>query len=1220
MSVPQPLDPMTFPLRGVRLIEASAGTGKTWTIAALYLRLVLGHGCDGPLLPPQILVVTFTRAATAELRERIRARLVEAAAVFRSGAAVEPFLQALLATQSDAAARATAAARLELAAQWMDEAAIYTIDAWSQRMLSQFAIGSGSPFDFDLVEDESELIVEATRDYWRSEAYALDTHQAAWLVGTVETPDALAGLLRNALGRRTDNAQLTGIDPSIPLGGSLREVMTAMAGSLHRHKRECAAQVEALQAFLDGLVAAQRINGARLKPSRYTEWLSRLRAWAEDAAPVAPALTESAWERLTVDGIRNALKDDGPVEWPAALAAVGTLRTAVAQCLDLQGVLVAHAVDRVRERIIAAKRRRATLGFDDVKRRLELAVSRDITGRLAVAIAAQYPVALVDEFQDTDAVQWRLFHGIYGNHPSAALLLIGDPKQAIYSFRGADIHTYLAARESAEQPRYTLSTNFRSTAPLVGAVNRLFEHGMQWPDGPFAFGAAGHGLPFHPVDAAGRASALVIDGNPVPAMHLWLHAPDDAPGKARYMDVMAAATTAEVARLLSLAAAGRCGFAAPAAFAPLRPADIAILVRDVGEARVMRAALDRAGLRSVYLSDRDSVYDTAEAADVLTWLGACAEPGEERRLRSALATATLDLPWSQLDALNHDEAAWEQQLERFRRYQQVWRSAGVLAMLTALLHEFDVPARCLARAGGERALTNVLHLAELLQEASVTLDGEGALVRHLRETIAGDVAGDAALLRLESDAGLLKLVTVHKSKGLEYPLVFLPFACNFREVGASGPRRTVWYAWHGADGRLHLDVSLDEVSRRRADRERLQEELRLLYVAVTRASFACWIGVAALRMGNAKVSQLHKSAVGYLLKGGEAIAAGELASLLARLAEGQSGMVVGEPPGSDGTRPQVPAPVTLALARPYRGAPPPRWWIASYSALRLAGSDSAHTPGEPETAGQAVLAERVHDLVPLAEAISEQLAPLAAFPRGAAPGTFLHGLLEWSAQQGFAQSLSDTALLTQTIARRCQRRGLAPWIGALSRWMQYFLTVPLACAEGTVSLAALPMTHYQAELEFWFEAAQVDVARLDRLVTQATLDAQARPPLEPDRLNGLLKGFIDLVFCHAGRYYVVDYKSNWLGPDAAAYDAATLRQAILVNRYDMQYCLYILALHRQLRARLPDYDYDRHVGGAMYLFLRGVDTAGHGVHRERPPRALIEHMDRLFAGAGAADA
>ena len=1210
MSEMAPLDPLHLPLQGIRLIEASAGTGKTWTLAALYLRLVLGHGGQPPQWPAQILVVTFTRAATAELRERIRERLATAAAAFRGQQEADAFLQRLVAEYSAGEARAAAARQLDLAAQWMDEAAIYTIHGWCQRMLAQHAFeGSDAA---DEVADENARLAEAVRDYWRRFYAPLDQAEAACIAKHWRSPQTLQRVVRPLVRQPVQHIRLQG--RPLPQVDDLSEALRQ-----HQAPRQAAEQAarnlwlpdaDALESLLRTAVQTKALKNNIYQPKTVERELPALQEWANGAE-----LDQATLARYTQAKLDSAASKGNA-------APVHPVFESIQQLLDIweaeppiAPLLLAHAVPWIAARVDAIRERQAKPGFDDMLRQLDAALHGPHGAALADSIAEQYPLALIDEFQDTDPLQWRIFQRIYADRPDTGLLLIGDPKQAIYAFRGADIHTYLAAREQAQAPTWTLTTNYRSTSPLVDAVNRVFRHADRWPLGAFAFGHGMHGLPFQPIASAGTQRRLMYDGRPIAAMHLEIFPSDKPMGVGAYMEMAAAYAAAHIVDVLDAAQTGRCTFVdAHQADTALRPRDIAVLVRNRREAACIRNALRQRGVSSVYLSESDSIYATEEAPDILLWLQACAMPAADRAMRAALASATMQRSLAELDRLNDDEAYWEACSDRFRQLQNVWQRHGVLAMLHNLLHAFDLPARLLAKPNGERVLTNLQHLAELLQHAAANLDGEYALIRYLSAQIARASEGEAEtaeeqVVRLETEADLVKVITVHKSKGLQYPVVMLPFVCRFQDA----PRGSL-QPWHDDRGQAWIDLQPDDDAKARMARERLQEDLRLLYVALTRAEHACWLGVACVADGQSRNAGLHRSAFGYVLGGGAVIEPDDLLPRIDAMQDGSGDITLNvavEPPGVRVYRPRQ-LPHGERQARIYTLAPPEAWWIASYSALTHGEGEPARHAA-PETATQDILAE-------VAREPAEWTTPaidygMHAFPRGAEAGTFLHDLLEWIAETGFAAVAGDTAALEQQIARRCQRRGWQVWIAPLSQWLPALLQTPLALPNGgTLALAQLAdRTRYQAELEFWFEAHRVDTQQLDQMVTRHTLDGLPRPLLPAHRVNGMLKGFIDLIVEHQGRYYVVDYKSNWLGDTSAAYTPAAMRDASLQARYDLQYAIYTLALHRLLRARLPDYDYQHHVGGVLYLYLRGVDQAGHGVHVERLPWALIDAMDRLFA-------
>ncbi len=1338
------LDPLRFPLQGSRLIEASAGTGKTFTIATLYVRLVLGPGRpqgNGPediqdatagatqspppaamraFAPPEILVVTFTEAATQELRDRIRARLNEAATYFRADpASISPrpagddplhdLRQAYPPEQWPGCAY-----RLQLAAEWMDEAAVSTIHAWCHRMLREHAFDSGSLFTQTLETDQSDLLAEVVRDYWRTFMVPLGLEDVAevrrWWADPATLQQALRGLVDHA--ERLESTP----EPARTLAtarAEKRQRLTAL-------KAPWAAWTEELQTLLDAAVATKAVNGRKLQARFYKPWLEALRAWVTD--PAAETLDlKTGWDRLTPEGIRDAWKPEcQPAPTHPALAATADLRIALNSLPDAREAILRHAARWVAERFAAEQVRRAQMGFNELLTRLDAALQGPYGPRLADTIRRQFPVALIDEFQDTDPVQYRIFDAVYQvarNDPATALILIGDPKQAIYAFRGADIHTYLQARRACAGRLYTLGTNYRSTHAMVRAANRCFAVAEERASGAGAFlfrGEGGNPVPFIAAQARGRADALHAAGQEVPALTAWWMPPEEEGKpltKDAYREQIAAVCASEMVRLLNLGQAGRAGFvggdgAAP--LRPLRPADLAVLVNKRKEADLIRRALARRGVRSVYLSDQDSVYQSPQAGELRHWLAACAAPDDLRLVRAALATRTLGLSWAELDRLNQDDLALEERVLQFRVYRDLWRRQGVLPMLRALLNDFRVPERLLgadttmapaspplaSEASAERVLTDLLHLAELLQQASLLLDGEQALIRYLAEQCqeaGGGGRDDARQIRLESDADLVQVVTVHKSKGLEYPLVFLPFAADFRPTTA----KDLPLKWHDDRGELQLTLSDAGEALERADRERLGEDLRKLYVALTRARYATWVGLAP-------IAELERGAFGYLLGGGEPRSPSAWATALEDLRGECADLALVPDPAPTSARFRAEeAPGWTGSARVSRPVVTAPWWIASYSAIcrtvsrsvlgegealdmaddmvgvGLDGSGSPATPSRLVGAAETATEERFLEMRTLGTSapasalgpdawaevgpdaqqevgpdawpvgVDHQVAlegqltgeagkepPVAriktpapdsphAFPRGPEAGTFLHDLLEWAATQGFGAIAADPARLRDTVARRCRLRDWEGWIEPLTAWLLRIITQPLpldsplASAESAPRLADL--TTAIPELEFWLATQAVEVGTIDRLVSAATLDGAPRPALQPARLHGMLKGFMDLVFAHQGRYFVADYKSNWLGPDASAYTPVALRGAILHARYELQYVLYLLALHRLLKSRLPNYDYDRHVGGAVYLFLRGVDGPCQGIHWERPPRHLIETLDDLFRGTSRRD-
>ncbi|POI88877.1 exodeoxyribonuclease V subunit beta [Klebsiella pneumoniae] len=1164
------LDPLRLPLIGERLIEASAGTGKTFTIAALYLRLLLGLGGEAAypraISVEELLVVTFTEAATEELRGRIRSNIHELRIACLRGESDNPLYSALLAEIAD---KDDAAKTLLLAERQMDEAAVFTIHGFCQRMLSLNAFESGMLFEQQLIEDESRLRYQACADFWRRHCYPLTRDIAAVIHDVWKGPrDLLKSLDRWLQG---EAPQLKSPPAPNETLAERHQQIIARIDSLKQQWREQVGEIE-------GVLENSGLDRRKFNRGNQGKWMEKVNAWAQEET-LSYQLPD-ALEKFAQSFLLERTKAGGEPPVHPLFSAVESL---LASSLTLTDLVLARAMVEIRDAVAREKRRRGELGFDDMLSRLDEALRGDSGETLASAIRQRFPVAMIDEFQDTDPQQYRIFRRIWRRQPETALLLIGDPKQAIYAFRGADIFTYMKARGDVAA-HYTLDTNWRSSPGMVGSVNRLFS----LSDNPFMF----HEIPFLPVKAAAKNKGLrfTVDAADVPAMNVWLM-PGDTVGSGDYQTFMAQLCATQIRDWLSAGQRGRALLWRGETSRPVQASDITVLVRNRLEAAQVREALQTLGIPSVYLSNRDSVFETLEAQELLWLLQAVLAPERENTLRSALATSMFGLTALDIENLNQDEQAWDALVEEFSEYRQIWRQRGVMPMLRALMTARHIAENLLATRGGERRLTDILHISELLQEAASQLESEHALVRWLAQHIAEPDSNAASQqMRLESDKHLVQIVTIHKSKGLEYPLVWLPFIARFRKQDQAFYHDRETFA-------AVLDLGQDEASLELAEAERLAEDLRLLYVALTRAVWHCSLGVAPLSSRKSGNSDFHLSALGRLLQAGEAM---DAAGLAARLADFCHGDIALQIPGElDLTPWQAPAATIPRLsARELQRRIADDWRVTSYSGLQQHGFSG----------GQDLLPRLDVDAAGVGEVVEEpQLTP-HQFPRGAAPGTFLHSLFE---ELDFTQPVPEGWM-----AEKLQLSGVdAQWAPVLTDWLGGVLKTRLPGPD--IALNQLAARDKQVEMAFYLPIAQLLTAeRLDALIRQYDPLSADTPPLDFRQVRGMLKGFIDLVFRHEGRYYLLDYKSNWLGEDREAYTRPAMEQAMRAHRYDLQYQLYSLALHRYLRHRLADYDYDRHFGGVIYLFLRGMDgqEGGQGIFTTRPVRPLIDGLDQLFAG------
>ncbi|QNH19265.1 exodeoxyribonuclease V subunit beta [Xanthomonas sp. GW] len=1240
MSAPAHDPYLTLPLHGVRLIEASAGTGKTFTLATLFTRLVVERG----LRIGQILAVTFTEAATQELRRRIRERLALAATLVPTAAPVgaasaateiagdlvpteiaddlsrlKPLLQdapdaALTRAILDAhlaASDETPAAlrrRLQQAVEEIDLAAIFTIHGFCARVLREHALESGQTFAApELLANDRDLLGEVAADLWRqraADAATADDLVALWPGG----PDALASDLR----------QLVRHPQLLPAAPALADDVAAAAQQVQDAAVALATAFHAYgTAFFEAIAAAIE-DGVLSKVSYKPEWLASLWHWCEGfaAAPAAGLPPHAKLIKLTATELTSGTNKKFVGRTPTSpmshevdgyLAALARLEEARAR----RRIRLLHALrcDAV-ARLSLLKRQRRVQTYDDLVDGVAHALRPD--GPQAEALArrlrAQYAIALVDEFQDTDDRQWSIFSNVFGEGALAreaalepALFVIGDPKQAIYGFRGGDVQTYLAAAADAE-PAPPLGHNFRSRPALLAAIDALYAQAG------YAQAFLTDGIAFHPVQPGSKRhdAELQRDGATAPALTLW-RAPEPPPpdkgkpkpwsaGRAR-----ALCTAACVAAIRDWLAGGRAGTATLGGRA-VQAGDIAVLVRSHGEANRIQQALGAVGIPAV-AAGKQSLFATDEALELLTLLQALLDPGDDSRLRTALATVLIGEDAAAIAALEHNgdrHRSWQQQALDWR---ERWQRGGPLALIGDLGAAHA--QRLLALVDGERRLTNYLQLAETLQEADTRALGPHGLVDWLSRRIANaDDNDETQQLRLESDARRVQIVTLHKSKGLEYPLVFLPYVGIGRSDRGAGRHCVVHTPPLGRQ--LHWNTGKDDPAWSAAEaawkQEQRAEDARLLYVGLTRAEHALWIATGPFH-------QHERTALAAMV--------GDLDALQAAAGEGAIAIDAMQPPA---TLPRLPLAdeIQVPPARVPQRHIVPEWWVYSFTQLANADAGAAADP----MASATVVGSGGNDEPSTSEAVATTL-DVEAFDRrftGNRFGVAMHDVFErcdFAAWRDWRPGQPAPDGQTAALLEALQRGGYAQdeledGAAMLTALVGHTLTVALP--EGT-RLAAVPEPQRRNEMEFHFAMRPTRVDALLALLHRFGVVGERQAFGARQRLEGLMTGLIDLTYQHDGRWYVLDYKSNRL----PSYDADALVRAMAHSEYELQALIYTVALHRWLRFRLGEtYDYARDFGGVRYLFCRGLDATrdpSPGVHAWRFDPALVEAVDALFAGA-----
>ena len=1182
-------DPIKTPLQnGINLIEASAGTGKTYAIAMLVVRFVVEQGVD----IKKLLVVTYTKAATEELKERIRARLSDAQAVLLGATEqIDPLMLAWF--DSLSLDQALIKSRLELALLDIDQAGIFTIHGFCQRVLHEHALESGELFDSELTGEVATIKQACADDFWRLNVYPRPNWEAALLTEHFANPDALL-------------ASVSGINPQtrvFPDTLSLEQLLIAFRA----HCTEALHQLPTLSRQLRSFIADGTFKGSfsdtfEAKCQQLSVWLALLQMHTDTALPDECALLPD-FEFLTLRAVKEGLngnkfratktqtgeqrKQDYLNQADLDFSAFDTLAIAYQQIgLAFRRALLDYLARHLDQQMQFLN----VLSFDDLINRLAEALSSGNADFLKTELQQKFLVALIDEFQDTDQQQWYIFSQLFA-HDSHSLYLIGDPKQAIYKFRGADIYSYFEAQQQAKH-HYTLGYNWRSHPCLVNATNRLFARAQ-----PFLF----EQLNFTPVQPglSEQDGYLAFEDQKLAPLQLWQLAESDAANgywtRGKAATEIRLATVNEILRLL------KEPYQLHSKIEPraLQPRDIAILVRTNQQARDFQQCLREAGIPAV-LNSTESVFSSPEALDLYRLLQAIANPGDLNLLKQALTLRWFALNGQQLYQTFNDETMLDSWIFRFQEYHQSWQNKGFMAMMKQLISAEKIAVQLSKSRLAERQLTNLQHLLELVQLAILNEHlGIHKALDWLRSSIIKAQqhknSAEEQQLRLESDEDSVKIVTLHRSKGLEYPIVFCPTLWQRGDFIES--ERHVLH-FH-QEAQMLADIGSPDFERHRAQalEEELAEDLRIFYVAVTRAKYRCYLAWADVRTKD----KPNASAMAYLFEFSEADFAQQQQSLQALATEQPDAFTYEQLARNQAITDQLQNLETTETlsARQRKRNLYTSWQMSSYTALSaLSLADAPELP--EDKVNESIDMEVLEDLMEATEDL-----PSDALPRGIKTGNVIHTLLE---KLEFTQC-SDPGKIAPVLENTCRKFGLNlndPYL--ITQLLSRIVETPLSADDPQFRLQNIDPSHSLKEMPFYLSMQALDAAQINQILEECP----AFKPLTAKQMRGYLTGFIDLVCQYNDRYYVIDYKTNSL-PD---YRPESLTHAMREHNYGLQYWLYSVVLHRYLEQRLPGYRYAKHFGGVRYLFVRGMqpEQLGFGIYEDFPQFETLQRLTALFGG------
>lgn len=1205
---------------GLHLIEASAGTGKTYTLSSLMVRIFLEK-----YLPGQVIATTFTRAAAAELKSRIRARLVETYRYLdakRSLTEKEILLQAE--QESDlllqhilkhfATRIAYACERLKLVIDQLDELFVGTLDSFSQKLLREFAFESGKIERAQITDDAKtysrQLIHDVLREWIQSQPQTVI--DALYLAGELKSVDSFVKLVEDSLNFSSAHfklpekptiqfeqlAQLKQLAAEIDI--SLLEPYYSLDGEHYKH--------------VSGTIFR---NGAFNK--LFSEYLPQLLQVLKQSDSILVFDGSLAVHRELVFKFLGQLADqkvfkkcpaeisDGFYQHPCIeqiQQLFGVLKNYAEQFDQLHIYLKAYLCVEVKKRLPQVLQNKGETTFSQQIRTLSEALKGEQGQRFAVFVQARYPLILVDEFQDTNQDQDDMLASIW-RHPEryqkGCMIMVGDRKQAIYGFRGGDMLTFLNAYKDIQAKHgreYKLIHNHRSVADLVEVVDALFQRQIDF----------GEQVQYDPIRAGTRPHPVLIDQNqPNPHPLRWLMLKDK--------ETEAQQVAWKICDLLNQSHAGQLYFQKDAQTQTLNEDDIAVLSRNHDGLDKVQFELERLGIR-VNRPSKRSVFDCTIAQDVGALITAILHPYDEAKVKRALIGRLFAMDLKQLLQLEQTAEGLSQFMTGFDAIRELWSAQGFLVAWQQCLNQFGIWKNLVAvqSKDNERVVVNLRHLTEILSQHSEKYQGAQNLYHWYLKQLQSPLDREWELeRRLSSEAGV-QLMTIHQSKGLEFKIVFLlgadkPFRENNKTLNFSTQDITVPESAQTLTQRVVAIADktyLNETELKQHEERALAEQNRLWYVALTRASH--------------RVYALLQDTDGKSVSG--------LAFWKNRAEPFQhrcctDEIILEQPPAARHLNQHI-----NIIEIQAQHFPDQRFYSRGKTSFSYLAQHLRHKVGTDLLASQsheAVLAEDELDQVISVEAPAAQ--PISwiksNFPRGTLAGNFLHEIFEHIDFQCSDEWVSeirrrfknDYSSLWQDLLIKYQesfpeeQEAEYSLYHAVAEWLQEILSTPLY--QG-FRLNRLQPEHYLSECPFYLALSDRVLAmkRIQQLFAEYGMEM---PELLEARSARYLNGSIDLVYFDGQRYHIADYKSNYLGENLADYSVESIAQSMSLASYWLQAGLYLVALHRYLKVKMQNYDIEQHLGGATYLYLRGMNgEAEQGYYYWQPSTEFVLRLDAIL--------
>lgn len=1114
------------PLSSSNLIEASAGTGKTYSIAILVLRLIL----EEKFSIKEILMVTFTKAAVAELEERIRLFIRLAYKAANNEVIEDPTIKLLVANAISKYNEDEIKDLLKEAKLLLDETSVMTIHSFCQQSLNEFAFETNQLFGSETMQDTSSLILDEVNKFWREQITVLDPLLLKFLL-----PNGLnREILEEIVSKSLNGQQFIDYNPQTFYSFPVDEQREVLEEILLIERERSTFMEDLFQEVLEST-------------DKLTECCESNSFAKKNVLPLI--LQPQVFINYLKENTEKSYINKVFSYWLEKLLVINTLQSEIdTKVRSVLSKLYYISIQASAKNITYYKEKNSVLSFNDMIVQLHKALTKPNSEKLIIALRKKYKAVFIDEFQDTDKLQYEIFKSAFGK--DTILFYIGDPKQSIYAWRQADLNTYFEAADEVAN-KYGMNQNYRSSENFIKAMNIFFLPTNNFDT--FYFGLADESIKYNTVNSPipNKKGILLNAGKEEIPITIF----ENQKSEELYQTVCA--------QIIQLLEKGDFLIDKDGKKRTIKPSDIGILVRKKSEGRNIKAQLAKYGIPAITIDD-SKVLQTSEARSLFYLLNAFFESNPSNVNKALLSPLT---GFSRLEILklNHDK-----ELENFKRYGLLWQRSGVYATLMKFLIDYDIKGNLLNNfsGNGERSITNLFQLIEILHKIQSSKNfSQIELINWLKRGLEGmKTDGDEYEQRVESDMDAIEIVTIHKSKGLEYNIVFAPFldlkADNNHVFSSFKEKKTGEYLFG-------ITENLEDNQSKMMKEQLEQENRRLLYVAITRAVYKCYISRFTYYKNNTSLIPFVR-AIQTNPDSCEFIQFSDTLEIEKNYRYSK-------------LRNQIDSTPSLAVNFDLSEE---NWRKLSYSFLAkkpdYIPKPNSHT-----------------DLIDYEYFIFKQLL------KGNITGNLLHHIFE---KIDFTNELYWEKQIQAALIRFMPKQ-LESYRVPLIQLLKEVLNAKIKIGKKEFKLSEITTNKRLNELEFDFNVPAFEIETLNSL---SIINNQVYN--YNGKLEGIMNGKIDLLFEHDGLYYILDWKSNFLGDALDNYAKDNLNTAMNNNNYHLQYFIYTIAAKKYLQRRLSNFNYEQQFGGVIYIFIRGLrENNDNGIFVSKPDLKLIEELENILS-------